>query len=71
MKTYKVSLVKSYSIIIEAENEISAKELSEFFTGDIQDLSEEKHRKEYKFSITEIECVDNNAVYIEEVRENE
>jgi len=71
MKTFRVSLVKSYSVIIKAENETNAKRLSEFFTGDIQDLSEEKHREEYKFSITEIECVDNNAVYIEELRENE
>lgn len=71
MKAYKVSLVKSYSVIIEAENKMKAKELSEFFTGDIQDLSEEKHRKEYKFLITEIECVGNDAVYVEEAEENE
>ena len=71
MKTFRVSLVKSYSVIIEAENEINAKRLSEFFTGDIPNLSEEKHCEEYKFSITEIECVGNDAVYVEELEEDE
>lgn len=68
LKTYRVSLVKSYSVIIEAENETKARELSEFFTGDIQDLSEEKHRNENKFSIAEIECIENEAVYVEEIK---
>lgn len=71
MKTYRVSLVKSYSVIIEAENKTDAKRLSEFFTGDVPDLSENQHREEYKFSITEIECVSNDAVQVEEIREDE
>lgn len=39
MKTFEVILTKSYIVRIKAENEKKAKEYSELFTGDIQDVS--------------------------------
>ena len=61
MKSFQVSLTKSYLVNINAESKEDAKRLAEFFTGDITDSSDENYRKEYKFSIEEIECTVNEA----------
>ena len=62
MKTFQVSLAKTYTVSIVADDEEQAKRLVEFYTGDIQDISTERDRLAEKFSITEIECQTNDAV---------
>lgn len=62
MKTYQVSLSKTYLVNITAEDEEMAKELVEFYTGDVQDISTEKERLANDFSIQEIECQTNDAI---------
>jgi hypothetical protein len=69
MKSFQVSLTKSYLININAENEESAKRFAEFFTSNIQDISDEDNRKGYKFSIEEIECTVNEALEVEEIKD--
>lgn len=61
MKSFQVSLTKSYLVNINAENEEDAKRFAEFFTGDINDLSSAEDRKEHKFEVGEIECAMNEA----------
>lgn len=62
MKTFQVSLAKTYTVNIIAENEYKAKELAEFYTSDIQDISSESGRQTENFSIQEIECQSNDAI---------
>jgi len=66
MKTFRVAIVKSFLVDIVAENEEKAKQYSEFFTGDVQDISSLRNRQIYDFEITNIECADNEAVNCEE-----
>ena len=66
MKTYIVSLIRSYAVTIEAENEENACRHAEFFIGDCHDLSTYKDKQKNKFSITEIEPTFNEAVDVEE-----
>ncbi len=61
MNIYEISLVKSYKVKIAAENVEAAKELSSFFTGDIQDLSGETDRTNHKFRIVDIENTMNEV----------
>ncbi|CAN5417547.1 hypothetical protein BH18ACI1_BH18ACI1_11160 [soil metagenome] len=70
MKTFQVSLSKSYLINIVAENEENAKRLAEFYTSDIRDISTESEHITEKFSIREIECQTNDAFDCKEI-ENE
>jgi len=67
MKTFEVILSKSYSVKINADNEQSARDLCELFTGDINDISSIKDRELYNFSIEEIECKINDTFGVEEV----
>lgn len=67
MKLFQVSLTKSYLIKINAENKESAKRFAEIFTGDINDLSDDKNRKENNFEIREVECTMNEAFEAEEI----
>lgn len=69
MRTYQVVLAKSYIITIRAENEENALRYSQFFTGDIPDLSDIKHREEYNFEIEDIDCKTNEALDVEEINE--
>lgn len=66
MKTFELTLTKSYIIKIKAENENSAKEFSQFYTSDILDLSNEEERKKYKFNIEDIDCKVNDVFEIRE-----
>lgn len=61
MRTYEVVLTKSYIVRIKAEDEKKAREYSEFFTGDIQNVSSGNDRKEFNFEIENIECKLNEA----------
>ncbi len=70
MKTFEVVLSKSYIIKIQAENEKKAKEFSEFFTNDIQDISNFKDTTNHNFKIEKIECKLNEAVNATEIYEN-
>ena len=44
IKSFQVSLTKSYLVNINAENQEDAKRLAEFFTGNIQDISNQNNR---------------------------
>ena len=61
MSKFDVVLCKSYIVTIDAENEKLARWASEFFTGNSTDISSEKDRKKYKFSIDEIVCTVNES----------
>ena len=65
-KIYEVVLTKSYIVRIKAENEKKAKEYSELFTGDIQDISSDNDRKEFNFEIEDIGCKLNETFEAEE-----
>jgi hypothetical protein len=67
MKSFQISLTKSYLVNINAENEEDAKRLAEFFTNDIRDISDENNRKECKFEIEQIECTTNESFEAEEI----
>ncbi len=70
MKTYEVALTKSYIIKIQAENELKAKEFSEFFTNDVQNISTNLDEIKYNFKIENIECKVNEAMEVNELYEN-
>ncbi|MDD5360558.1 MAG: hypothetical protein PHN88_00385 [Ignavibacteria bacterium] len=61
MPEYEITLTKAYTVRIEAENEKSAKRLTEFYTGDIKDISTLHDRKTHRFEIQEIECKVNEV----------
>lgn len=67
MKTFEVVLTKSYIVRIKAENKTKAKEYSELFTGDIQDISSIDYRKKFNFEIKDIDCKLNEAFEIQEL----
>ena len=71
MKTYRVTLTRSYFVEVKAENEEMARGVSEFFMGHITDESTAKHRDEYQFSFGEIEMVENEAFDAEEIKEEQ
>lgn len=65
MRTYEVVLMKSYIIRIKAENKNKAREYSELFTGDIQDISLIDERKKFNFKIEDIDCKINEAFEVQ------
>jgi len=67
MKTYNVSLVRSYVVTIEAEDKEKAGDYAEFFIGDCYDISTSKDRQANNFLIEEIEPTINEAIDIEEI----
>jgi len=70
MKTYEVVLTKSYILKIKAEDEIKAKEFSEFFTNDIQNISTIDDEIYHQFKIENIECKTNETFEVIEIYEN-
>ena len=66
MKTFEVVLTKSYIVRIKTENEKKAKEYSELFTGDIQDISSIDYRKKFNFEIEDIDCKLNESFEVQE-----
>jgi hypothetical protein len=66
MKTFEVVLTKSYIVRIKAVNEKKAKEYSELFTGDIQNISSITDRKKFNFEIEDIDCKLNEAFEFQE-----
>ncbi len=67
MKTFEVVLTKSYIVRIKAEDESKVKEIAEFFTGDIKDISSADDRKKFRFEIEDIDCKINEAFDIQEL----
>lgn len=67
MKTYKVSLSRTYIVEIDAKDEEQAKFLSEFFITSGRDGANEKERKDFVFRFNEIEMIENEAFEVEEV----
>lgn len=70
MKTYQVVLTKSYIVTMKAENAQKAKNLAEFYTGDIQDISTHQARKEQSFEIEQITCGMNEGFDVKEISSN-
>ncbi|MBU2495733.1 MAG: hypothetical protein ABIK20_00275 [Candidatus Omnitrophota bacterium] len=60
-------MTKGYVITVTAETEERAKRIVEFYTGDIHDLSTDEDRKEFNFSIAEIDCKINESWKAEEI----
>ena len=56
--------------LIKAENEKSARELTEFFLGDCPDLSTNEYRNKFNFSIIEREMTYNDAFEAEMINNN-
>jgi len=71
MKTYDVVITKSYIIRIKAEDKIKAKEYSEFFTGDITDISTNYDKNNNNFIIENIDCKINEAYEAVEIYEED
>lgn len=69
MKTYKVSLARSYIVTIKAKDRQRAKDCAEFFIGDCSDISTFKDKQQHRFSIEEIEPAINDAIDVEEIKE--
>jgi hypothetical protein len=69
MKTFQVSLAKTYMVNIVADDKEQAKRLVEFYTGDIQDILTEKERLAENFSIKEIECQTNDSIDCNEIED--
>ena len=69
MKTYNVSLARSYIITIKAEDEAKARDYAEFFIGDCYDISTKEDQQKNNFLIEEIEATINDAIGIEEVKQ--
>ena len=61
MKTYKISLTRTYLVTIKAKDEDRAKRFSEYYLGDCPDYSTEKDRLRQNFSIKDIQMVYNEA----------
>ncbi len=70
MKTFEVTLLKSYIVKIQAENELNAKKYSEFFTNDIKNISTNFDEIIYNFKIENIDCKVNEAIEVNEIYEN-
>jgi hypothetical protein len=66
MKKFEVVLAKSYIVKIKAEDRKKAKEYSELFTGDIQDISSVDNRRKFNFEIEDVVCKLNQAFEVQE-----
>lgn len=64
MNKYIISLSRSYLVTIMAEDKENAGRYAEYFIGVDGDLSEEKDRQKYKFTIEHIEMTVNEATDI-------
>ena len=68
MKTFEVNLTKSYLVKIKEKNKEESKELAEFYTGDITDLSSTEEREKECFEIEIIDCMMSEAFEVEEIK---
>lgn len=65
MKKYKVVLIKSYLLEVEAEDAETAAHFTELYTSDIQSIIPEENAS--SFIISEIECSVNEVTEVEEI----
>jgi hypothetical protein len=63
MPVYNTTLVRSYSVSINADDEEVAARLVELFIGD-EDLSNFSDREKYNFEIKKIEMLENDVIEI-------
>jgi hypothetical protein len=61
MPLYRTVLVRSFDVIIEAEDKNDALRLSELFVG-YADHSDSQYREKFKFEIKDIEMTENDAL---------
>jgi TATA-box binding protein (TBP) (component of TFIID and TFIIIB) len=61
MKTYQVTLTKSYLVNVKAKTKEQARRVCEFYTNDIHDISTTENKKKEKFQIENIECTVNET----------
>ncbi len=61
MPLYRTTLVRSYAVTIESEDEKDAAKLAEFFVG-FADFSNLPDREKFKFEIKEIELLENDSI---------
>jgi len=66
MKKFEVVLTKSYIVRIKTEDKKKAKQYSELFTGDIQDISSIDNRRKFNFEIEDIVCKLNEVFEVQE-----
>jgi len=71
MKTFDIVLTKSYKVRIKTDNKILAKEIAQFYTSDITDLSTIEDRANNKFEIENIDCKLNEVFEIKEIDKND
>ena len=71
MNKYKVLLTRDYVVEIKALNKDEAKECAEFFVSGGLDASTEKERERYKFEITRIKPIINDAFEVEEMTDDD
>lgn len=69
MKKFDVVLTKSYKIRINTDEIIKAKQLCEFFTSDIVDISTKQDKVNYNFEIENITCKMNESYEVVEINE--
>ena len=65
MKRYKLTLVKSYQVEVEATHEAAAAHFTELYTSDIHSLISENGK--VFFSINEIECTMKEVIEVEKI----
>ncbi len=61
MPLYRTTLIRSYAVTIESDDEKDAAKLSEFFVG-FADFSNLPDREKFKFEIKQIELLENDAI---------
>ncbi len=61
MPLYRTTLVRSYAVTIESEDEKDAARLAEFFVG-FADFSDVPDREKFKFEIKEIKLLENDSI---------
>lgn len=61
MPVYRTTLVRAFSVVIDARDEVSAARLSEVFVG-FSDDSNSIEKEKFNFEIQEIELIQNDVL---------
>ncbi len=64
MKEFQIALTRTYIVSIQATTVDEAKIFSEYYLGDLIDLSTENERNQKQFTFGEIEMVHNHAIEV-------
>ncbi|MDZ7344285.1 MAG: hypothetical protein ONA90_07195 [candidate division KSB1 bacterium] len=68
MSQYKVTVVRSFSVVMQVNTPDDAARLSECYIG-YSDDSEESDRDRFKFRIHEIEMIQNDAIEVSPIQD--